>query len=64
MVKNFEATKWPYYIQIHVIMRCVTKGRQSITITVKAPNIGHLSILTSIGYNKKETNLKKMFTAK
>ena len=27
--------------------------------TVKAPNIAHLSILTSVGYNKKETNLKK-----
>ena len=28
-------------------------------ITVKAPNILHLSILTSVGYNKKETNLKQ-----
>ena len=28
--------------------------------TVKAPNIAHLSILTSVGYNKKETNLKKI----
>ena len=28
-------------------------------ITVKAPNIAHLSILTSVGYNKKETKLKK-----
>ena len=28
-------------------------------ITVEAPNIAHLSILTSIGYNKKETKLKK-----
>ena len=27
--------------------------------TVKAPNIVHLSLLTSIGYNKKETKLKK-----
>ena len=27
-------------------------------ITVKAPNIAHLSLLTSITYNKKETNLK------
>ena len=27
--------------------------------TVKAPKIEHLSILTSVGYNKKETNLKK-----
>ena len=31
----------------------------SITYTVKAPNIVHLSILTSVGYNKKEINLKK-----
>ena len=29
------------------------------TYTAKAPNIAHLSILTSAGYNKKETNLKK-----
>ena len=28
-------------------------------ITVKAPNVAHLSILTSFGYNKKETNVKK-----
>ena len=27
-------------------------------ITVNAPNIAHLSLLTSVGYNKKETNLK------
>ena len=27
--------------------------------TVKAPNIAHLSLLTSIGYKKKETKLKK-----
>ena len=27
--------------------------------TVKAPNIAHLSLLTSVGYNKKETKLKK-----
>ena len=27
--------------------------------TVKAPNIAHLSRFTSIGYNKKETKLKK-----
>ena len=26
---------------------------------VKAPNIAHLSHLTSVGYNKKETKLKK-----
>ena len=25
---------------------------------VKAPNIVHLSLLTSVGYNKKEANLK------
>ena len=29
------------------------------TLTVKAPNIAHLSLLTSVGYNKKETKLKK-----
>ena len=29
------------------------------TFTVKAPNIVHLSLLTSDGYNKKETRLKK-----
>ena len=28
------------------------------TVTVKAPNIVHLSPLTSIGYKKKETKLK------
>ena len=27
--------------------------------TVKAPSIAHLSLLTVIGYNKKETKLKK-----
>ena len=26
---------------------------------MKAPNIAHLSLLTSIGHNKKETKLKK-----
>ena len=26
---------------------------------VKAPNIAHLSLLTSVGYNKKETKFKK-----
>ena len=26
---------------------------------MKAPNIAHLSLLTSVGYNKKETKLKK-----
>ena len=31
----------------------------TIHITVKAPNIAHFSILTSVGCNKKETNLKK-----
>ena len=30
-----------------------------IMLTVKAPNIAHLSLLTSVGYNKKETKLKK-----
>ena len=29
------------------------------TLTVKAPNIAHLSLLTSVGYNKKEIKLKK-----
>ena len=29
------------------------------THTVKAPNIAHLSLLTSVGYNKKEIKLKK-----
>ena len=27
--------------------------------TVKAPNIAHLILLTSVGYNKNETKLKK-----
>ena len=27
--------------------------------TAKAPNIAHLSLLTSVGYNKKERKLKK-----
>ena len=27
---------------------------------VKVPNIAHLSLLTSVGYNKKEANLKKI----
>ena len=27
--------------------------------TVKAPNIAHLSLLTSVGYKQKETKLKK-----
>ena len=30
------------------------KDNSSITYTVKAPNIAHLSILTSVGYNKKQ----------
>ena len=32
-------------------------GRFLNAFTVKVPNIAHLSILTSVGYNKKETNL-------
>ena len=28
---------------------------------MKVPNIAHLSILTSVGYNKKKTNLKNAF---
>ena len=28
-------------------------------LTVKAPNIAHLSLLNSVGYTKKETKLKK-----
>ena len=28
--------------------------------TVKDPNIAHLSLLTPVGYNKKETKLKKV----
>ena len=30
----------------------------AVSYMVKAPYIAHLSILTSVGYNKKETNLK------
>ena len=30
-------------------------------VTLKTPNIVHLSILTSVGYNKKVTNLKKLW---
>ena len=33
--------------------------RYTFPITVKAPNIAHLSLLTFVGYNKKETKLKK-----
>ena len=33
--------------------------RTSIKSMVKAPNIAHLSLLTSVAYNKKETKLKK-----
>ena len=29
------------------------------TLTVKAPNIAHLSLLTSVGYNTKEIKLRK-----
>ena len=30
-----------------------------LNFTVKAPNIAHLSLLTSVGYNKNKTKLKK-----
>ena len=32
-------------------------------ITVNAPNIEHFSLLTSVGHNKKETNLKNCANA-
>ena len=32
---------------------------QTSVFTVKAPNIAHLRLLTSVGYNRKETKLKK-----
>ena len=40
----------------------VTLQRCTVTFpqrTVKAPIIAHLSLLTSVGYNQKETKLKK-----
>ena len=56
-----------YRIALHVSRYVSDDGRIApalvnssvVTITVKAPNIAHLSLLTSIGYNKKETKLKK-----
>ena len=40
--------------------KVVTSGKMVKIITVKAPNIAHLSLLTSVGYNnKKETKLEK-----
>ena len=40
-------------------MKEVSLNTDHSLITVKAPNIAHLSLLTSVGYNKKETKLKK-----
>ena len=41
--------------------RCVcVEVRGHLPYTVKAPNTAHLSNLTSVGYNKEETNLKKI----
>ena len=40
-------------------MKKVKFQETHIIITVKAPNIVHLSLLTSVGYNKKETKSKK-----
>ena len=33
------------------------------TFTVKAPKIAHLSLLTSVGYDRKEVHFKKKITA-
>ena len=46
------------------VMKEVYLNTDHSLITVKAPNIAHLSLLTSVGYNKKETKLKKVYTAK
>ena len=35
-----------------------TRAHSPLIGMVKAPNIAHLSLLTSDGYNKKEANLK------
>ena len=37
----------------------VTARMYTSVVTVKAPNIAHLSLLNSVGYNKKEIQLKK-----
>ena len=45
---------------LHCFLRQKSIKMIAITVsTVKAPNIAHLTLLTSFGYNKKETKLKK-----
>ena len=38
---------------------CTSQTCKEQSHTVKAPNIAHISLLTSVEYNKKETKLKK-----
>ena len=45
------------YSQKNVYHRCISTELKAIT--EKAPNIAQISIVTSVGYFKKETNLKK-----
>ena len=47
-----------YYLKSSHRLKAIS-GRLIIIVTVKAPNIAHLSLLTSVGYNKKEIKLKK-----
>ena len=46
-------------LQVYVFKQLCDILYNAVTSTVKAPNIAHLSLLTSVGYNKKETKLKK-----
>ena len=56
------------YIRVSLTLnlsKCFCLENGICSFTVKAPNIAHLCILTfNVGYNKKETILKKKIAAK
>ena len=56
--KDDESVKSAFCIKIPRVGRSQGNFSNIFVTKVKAPYIAHLSLLTSIGYNKKETNLK------
>ena len=57
---NFvDPDEMPPYAAFHLSLHCLPKKLLPVArmkrVMDKAPKIAHLSILTSVGYNKKET---------
>ena len=59
-MKRVMKREMPPYAAFHLSLHCLPKKLLPVArmrrVMDKAPNIVHLSILTSVGYNKKETN--------